>query len=167
MLVIFSGLPAVGKSSIARELARQMGATYLRVDTIEQTIRESGNLQPSLEDAGYRIAYAVAEENLRLGGAVVADSVNPLNITRDAWVAVVQEAEVAFLEVEIWCSDQEEHQRRVEHRVSDIPGLSLPTWDEVVSREYHEWDRARLLIDTARNGIDDCVRLIRQKLSGA
>jgi tRNA uridine 5-carbamoylmethylation protein Kti12 len=36
LLIAFSGLPAVGKTVIAREVARQLGAVYLRIDSIEQ-----------------------------------------------------------------------------------------------------------------------------------
>ena len=39
MLIIFSGLPGSGKSTIARALARRLRAVYLRIDTIEQAIR--------------------------------------------------------------------------------------------------------------------------------
>jgi predicted kinase len=42
MLIIFGGLPATGKTAIAQELARQIGAVYLRIDSIEQGIRDSG-----------------------------------------------------------------------------------------------------------------------------
>ena len=41
-LIVFGGLPGSGKSSIARELARETGAMWLRIDSIEQPIRESG-----------------------------------------------------------------------------------------------------------------------------
>lgn len=40
MLIIFSGLPGCGKSTIARALAKRLGAVYLRIDTIEQAIRD-------------------------------------------------------------------------------------------------------------------------------
>jgi hypothetical protein len=53
------------------------------------------------------------------------------------------------LEVEIVCSDVREHRRRVETRPSDVPGLRLPTWEEVQAREYRAWDRPRLVVDTA------------------
>lgn len=84
-LIVLAGLPGTGKSSIARQLARDMGAVWLRVDSIEQAIRDAGVVPGSLDDAGYRAAYAVAGDNLLLGLDVVADSVNPWMLTRNAW----------------------------------------------------------------------------------
>ena len=74
MLVIFGGLPGTGKSTIARALARRIGAAWLRIDTIEQAMVDAGRDRQALEDAGYRVAYALARDNLALGLSVVADS---------------------------------------------------------------------------------------------
>lgn len=41
-LIVLSGLPGAGKSTIARALAEAIGAAWLRIDTIEMAIRESG-----------------------------------------------------------------------------------------------------------------------------
>ncbi|EEQ16447.1 Uncharacterised protein [Yersinia frederiksenii] len=41
MLIIFSGLPGTGKSTIAHLLAERLKAVYLRIDTIEQAIRSA------------------------------------------------------------------------------------------------------------------------------
>jgi predicted kinase len=137
MLVIFSGLPGTGRAAIAQGLASQIGAAYLRIDSIEQAIRASAMTKGSIDDFGYRIAYAVAEDNLRVGLSVVADSVNPIGLTRDAWLNVSKRA----IEIEVTCTDLNEHRRRVETRVNDIPGFSLPAWADVVTREYHSWRR--------------------------
>jgi predicted kinase len=164
MLIIFGGLPGAGKTAIASELARQLDAVYLRIDSIEQAFRDSGVFSGPVEDAGYRAAYALAEDNLRLGRTVVADSVNPLKLTRDSWTEVASSAGVTAVEIEVICSDPKEHRRRVETRASDIPGLRLPTWREVVSREYHAWDRERLVIDTAGHAVEESVEIIRSML---
>ncbi len=39
MLIVFSGLPGTGKTTIAQAVVRRCGAVYLRIDTIEQALR--------------------------------------------------------------------------------------------------------------------------------
>jgi predicted kinase len=165
MLVILGGLPGVGKTTIARELARQIGATHIRIDSIEQAIRDcTPVVPPPLDEAGYRIGYAIARDNLRLGRTVLADAVNPLLITRDAWLRVAEDAQVPAIEVECICSDSREHRSRVESRTPDIAGLRLPTWEEVLAREYHPWNREHLVIDTAQRSVAQNVQTLRQAL---
>ncbi|PYR59935.1 MAG: hypothetical protein DMF85_06530, partial [Acidobacteria bacterium] len=67
---------------------------------------------------------------------------------------------VETLDVEIVCSDAAEHRRRVDGRAADIPGHRVPTWQEVVDRDYRAWDRDRLVIDTARLSVEESVRTI-------
>jgi predicted kinase len=157
MLIVFSGLPGVGKSTVAAMLARRLPATYLRIDTIEQALRVCATLPAGVVAEGYAVAYLVAEDNLRAGGAVVADSVNPLPVTRDAWLAVANRTEAPMLEVEIVCPDAEEHRRRVETRSSNVPGLRLPAWDEVLARDYRPWDRPHVVLDNATQTAEEVV----------
>jgi predicted kinase len=161
MFFVFGGLSGTGKSTIARSLAREAGAIWLRIDSIEQAIRDSRVL---IDDAGYRAAYAVAEDNLRLGLTVIGDSVNPWMLTRNAWRDAGLRAGAEVVEVEIICSDKEEHRRRVETRLSDVSGLILPDWEETINRDYHPWDREHVVVDTAGRSVSDCVALIRSFL---
>lgn len=152
MLIIFSGLPATGKSTLARLTAQEFRAVWLRIDSIEQAIADAG--LGAAGPAGYLAAYALAEANLRLGHVVVADSVNPIAITRGAWHAVAGRAGVAFLDVEVVCSDKAEHRRRAEGRMSEVPGLVLPTWAQIEGRDYQPWDGERVVIDTASGSVE-------------
>ena len=162
MLIIFSGLPGSGKTTVAAAAARILAAVYLRIDSLEMGIVRSGLVadQWDLGPAGYCAAYAVALDNLRNGMAVVADSVNPLKITRDAWRDVAVQAGTPFLEVEAVCSDEAEHRRRVESRLNNVEGLRLPTWTQVMKREYEPWDRERLVLDTAKLSVDEAVEAV-------
>lgn len=157
MLVVLSGLPGVGKTTIARELACALGAVHVRIDSIEQALR---NMGWQIEGEGYAVAYAVSEDNLRLGRIVVADSVNPWPITRDEWRSVANRAGVRVVDVEIMCSDVAEHRRRIQSRAADIPGHRVPTWSEVIGRDYRTWDRERLVIDTAQLDVQQSVQAI-------
>jgi predicted kinase len=167
LLIVLGGLPGAGKTTIARELARTLGAVHVRIDSIEQAIRTSGIGAAPLDDAGYRVGYAVAGDNLRLGRSVIADSVNPIPLTRDAWLAVATAAGVPAIEVEIVCSDPVDHRRRVEERDIDVPGLAPPSWQAVRDRDYRPWERAHLVVDTALRRPADCVAEIVNYLAAA
>lgn len=160
MLIIFSGLPGTGKTTIAREIARRLGATWLRIDSIEEALKRSSLRIDPVEDAGYAAAVALAEDNLKLGRLVVADSVNPVEETRAAWRIAAARAGCDAVDVEIVCSDAAEHRRRVETRVSDIAGQRQPTWSEVIGRDYRPWQGGRILIDTAGRPPQACVEAL-------
>ncbi len=147
MLIAFGGLPGTGKSTIAALVANRLAATTLRIDTIEQAIREArpGAIGPE----GYLVAYALAESNLRLGRTVVTDAVNPLPVTRAAFRDVAARSGCALLEVECVCSDTAEHRRRVETRIAEVSGLRLPSWEDVLGRDYRPWPEPHFIFDTA------------------
>ena len=149
MLIVFGGLPGTGKTTIARQIASQGAATYLRIDSIEQAMRDAGVPADGIGEAGYPVANAIAEANLLDGRMVVADCVNPVPESREAWRVVALRARVPLVEVEIICTDEVEHRRRVEQRVSEIPGLVLPRWRDVREHNYHPWNEPHVTIDTA------------------
>ncbi|MGZ2483713.1 putative kinase [Rhizobium pisi] len=157
MLIILGGLPGSGKTTVARALARRLGAVHVRVDTIEQAIRASGDPSIDIGPAGYVVAYGVAEDNLTLGSVVIADSVNPLEITRDAWLAVAARSGVTAVEIEVICSDKIEHRQRVETRKTDVEGLIKPTWQQVVDRVYDDWGNRPITVDTAAKDTQEIV----------
>jgi predicted kinase len=154
-LIVFGGLPATGKTTIARELTRRLGATYLRIDMIEQRLKDHGLAAGA---AGYVIANALATENLLIGRTVVADCVNPVAASRNGWRDTADRCKARLVEIELICSDAVLHRRRVESRPPDaVSGHKQPTWDEVAKRDYEPWDRARLVLDTAAEGLDRLV----------
>lgn len=163
MLIILGGLPGVGKTTLAKGVSTQLGACYVRIDSIEQAIKHSLLKIDDVIDAGYAVGYAVAKDNLRAGKIVVADSVNSIEITRKSWRDVAKAAGCAFIEVEVICSDQTEHEKRIKTRNADIPGHKLPDWPQVITREYESWN-AGMVIDTAGKSVDEVLREVLGRL---
>lgn len=164
-LFVIGGLPATGKTSISRALARRTSAAFVRVDTIEAAIVEQSPLEHPLGPVGYGVGYRVVADQLTVGLDTIAESVNPIAITRDAWLRLGHECGARVVEIEIVCSDENEHRRRAETRTLDITGLAGPTWEEIRSRAYEPWQREILQVDTARLSVDHAVETILARCS--
>ena len=172
LLVVVGGLPAVGKTAVCRALLGERPMTppmtWLRVDSIEQALRRSGEMAPDMPGgAGYYAAAAVAGDVLSTGGDVLVECVNPLPITRRLWERTAVDAGSRLLQVELVCSDRDEHRRRVEQRVSDIEGLVLPDWRDVLQRDYAPWPEADLRLDTGRLEVTGAAELIARACSSS
>jgi predicted kinase len=167
MLIVLGGLPGSGKTTVARALAARLSAAHLRIDSIEQALLRSGEMPQAPMVAGYVVAYAVAEDCLRAGGIVVADSVNPVAATRTAWLDVARRARSGAMQVGVVCSDPIEHRRRVDSRRADIEGHVQPTWQEVLDRDFEPWPGNVLVVDTARQSLDASIASILARLTSA
>ncbi|GAA6212321.1 hypothetical protein NBRC116602_20620 [Hyphomicrobiales bacterium 4NK60-0047b] len=81
--------------------------------------------------------------------SVVADSVNPISISRQSWRDCAQGSDCHVIEIELICSDETEHKDRIEKRKADIKGHKMPDWQNVLDREYEDWKSPHIKIDTA------------------
>ncbi|MGR4989408.1 AAA family ATPase [Vibrio rotiferianus] len=160
VLYIFSGLPASGKSTLAKLLARKIGAMYLRVDTVEQGLRDLCNVKVE----GYRLSYRVIRDNLELGVSCIADSCNPIELTRQEWQQVDESVDAVFVNIEVCCSDSDEHEYRVNTRASEVANLRLPNWDQVRNRHYEAWTDNVIRIDTSGQQIETSFSELVDKL---
>ncbi len=85
LVVILMGVSGVGKTTIARELARQLDAVHIRIDSIEQAVRESGVTVVSLDDTAKK-AFSSATPDVQILTGIVW--VNPDKPSEDvpAWL---------------------------------------------------------------------------------
>ena len=113
LLIVFAGLPATGKTTLARELARRLAATHLRIDTIEQSLKAAGL---AVGPTGYEIANALAADNLMLGRPVIADCVNPVLASRNGWRETAFRCSARLVEAEISGAARAKVVRRTQQR---------------------------------------------------
>ena len=151
MLIVMAGLPASGKSALAARIAGELRCAILSVDPIEAALWRAGigRDQPT-GLAAYVVAEDLAREQLRIGADVIIDAVNDAELARQQWRSLADEQGVDVAFIEVVCTDQEEHRRRLETRRRSLAGFVEPTWNEVRARSagFDGWADARLTIDS-------------------
>jgi len=151
-LVVLSGLPGVGKTTIAELVAARTGAVHLSIDAVEEAILACG-LPPGWKVgvAAYEAVRAMAEQNLRLGHDVVIDAVNDSEEARQTWrlAALRTHARIEFVHLVV--SDVQEHERRLRGRDRGLSHVGEPTWSDVQRRrdDYAAWSHDVLEFDSA------------------
>jgi predicted kinase len=162
-LIVLSGLPGSGKSTVADGLSRALSVPVFSIDPIEASMWRSGLAKAQTGIAAYEVAIALAEEHLRLGHSVIADAVNPVEAPRAAWRNLAAKYRADLKIIECVCADETIHRRRIEARVRDIAGMPEVTWARVLQRraEYEPWIDARLALDTS---IETPEKLLAQAL---
>ncbi len=154
VLVVLGGLPGVGKTTCAVELAQRMPATFVRLDAIESGIVAAGlSTFESIGPAGYVVAHHVARSAIGGGLHVVVDAVNPVAASRNGWRDLARECGAGVLLVEVCCGDEDEHRRRVESRTADLPGHQVPNWDDVEALGFEDWPDSDLCVDTSQSTV--------------
>ena len=152
-LVVVAGLPGTGMTTLARPLAESLAAAYLRVDAVETALERVTGTPAGI--AGYAVVHEVAASNLLLGLPVVIDAVSPVPESRASWQGLAERAGAALTVLETRLDDAAEHRRRVEARLPDLPEQRVPTWSDVTSLDYAQWDEDR---DGERTSVDTTDR---------
>jgi predicted kinase len=151
--VVVTGLPGVGKSSLARVIASELGLVALELDRMEAPLFRQGISGDSIGWSAYEALTALAEDNLRLGYGVLLDSVGWTRELRTRWATLAQANGMPYRPIEVVCSDLTLHRARVESRNSATrSGWANPDWESVAARRslYEAWDRPRLVLDSVR-----------------
>lgn len=150
ILLVFSGLPGTGKSTLAERAAGRLSCPLYSKDVIEATLWRSGiGREANSGFAAYELLTALAEQQLCRGQSCVLDSVATFERLRARWRTLASEHDAAFGVVECVCSNEALHRRRLEGRKRGIAGWYEVTWEEVerVRGNFDPWTDERLILD--------------------
>ncbi|MET3808078.1 putative kinase [Nakamurella sp. UYEF19] len=165
VIVALCGLPGSGKSALAEDLARNLGAPILSVDPIESAMVQVG--LPRSETTGiaaYVVAETLAAEQLAIGLSVVIDAVNDSPLARQQWVGLAEKSSVSMIFVEVRCSDPAVHRARLAGRQRDLTGIPEPDWASVQARRagLEQWTDPRLIVDSMDSRSHNVTLALRQ-----
>jgi predicted kinase len=165
-LIVFSGLPGTGKSTLAEIVGKQLHIPVFAKDRLEATLLRNG-LQPTVNEkslgyVGYELLTVLAERQLILEQSVILDSVASTHAIRNTWKELSTRYGADMRVIECVCSDQALHRVRLGTRDRNIPGWHELEWSDVekVKQYYQAWDEDRLVLDMA-NPIDENLSRVK------
>ena len=169
-LIVMSGLPGAGKSSIAEAIGRELGMPVFAKDRLEAALRrcdfaqEPGTAQ-RLGYAGYELITALAEQQLRLGQSAILDSVASTDSIRSRWRGLASTFGAGWYVIECICTDTSLHRERLLSRKRGILDWPELEWSEVerVQSYYAPWQQEHLILDAIhplQTNIDRAIRYV-------
>ncbi len=153
-LIIFSGLPGTGKTTLARPLAKRLRSPLLRVDDLFGILPAKMLAQAdSMWDELMGMLLALVEVQLEIGLTVVVDSVF-MGEDRAAARQLSEKHGADLKPIHTFVSDAGIWKQRVEQRVVDAPPEDqVATWSRirVQQRDFWPWEPGTaLFVDGAR-----------------
>ena len=152
-LIIFSGLPGTGKSTLAEAMGKALGIPVFAKDWLEGTLLRSG-LNPTIEEkplgfAAYELLTVLAERQLVLGQSAILDSVAGIETIRSTWRQLSRQYAADWRVIECFCSDEYLQRTQLRVRKRNIPGWHELEWSDVekVKQYYRPWDDECLKLD--------------------
>lgn len=147
-LIIFSGLPGTGKTTLARPLAERLRAPLLRVDDLYGIHPAKMRAQADpLWDELVAILLALVECQLEVGLSVVVDSVF-MGADRAVAQGLAEKYAAEFRPIYTYLSDPGIWKLRVDQRLKEAPPEDdVATWDriQIQQRDFWPWQSGTAL----------------------
>lgn len=145
-LVIFSGPPGCGKSTLSYLLSKKTGWAIITRDTIDRALEKADAYNPR---AGYEIIFELAHLNLSQGVSIILDAVFTTKEIQRQIIDIGQETNARSYIIICTCSDETVWKERITQRPEVVDGWTPADWTEVerVREAYHTWSLPHLELD--------------------
>lgn len=171
-LILFTGLPGTGKSTLAKAVSQQLQIPVFAKDIVEAALLRC-NVSTVLEDtkpvnyAAYEVLIALAAHQLDLNQSCIVDCVAGHPAVRNHFRTLANKHSARWIVIECICSNEEIHRTRLTTRQRNIPGYRELTWPELLATKerFTLWTEERLIIDSVTQ-LDENVNKVSSYITG-
>ena len=152
-LILFSGLPGVGKSTLAKRLARELQLPLLCIDDVIGEIPE--NVDVSFWDARVAVLLDLVKTQLEVGLSVIVESVF-MNTDRHHAQRLARRYQYRFLPIYVFISDENVWKERVTARSDELNEKDVATWDRIQHQRerFRPWETGTALFIDSLHSVD-------------
>jgi predicted kinase len=151
-LIIFSGLPGTGKSTLANRLARELQLPLLCIDDVIGEVPQNAGI--AFWDSRVAILLDLVETQLKLGLSVIADSVF-MNMDRYHARELALKYQARFLPIYVFVSDEDVWKQRATTRYNEMSGKGVASWENIQHQRqrFRDWEADTALFIDSLNAV--------------
>ncbi len=163
MLIIVAGLPATGKSTLAKRLAKKLNAVVLNTDVIRKEIFPKPKYTEEEKRIVYDVLFLLTKYLLMNGINVILDGTFYKRSIRHKAYDIAKKLGKTFIVIECICNEdvvrERLKKRRKEKSISDA---DYNVYKKIKS-QFEKIERPHIIVDTTNNiDLDDILTKINR-----
>jgi len=154
-LIIFSGLPGTGKTTLSRKLAAHTQKPLLAIDTLFEIPENMLACADPFWESLIHILLAFTEDQLALGLSVIVDSVF-MGEDREQARQLAIKHKADFKAIHAFNSDERMWEKRLTARQLQYPEIEMASWASVQEqrKDFWPWDENNALFADSADPVE-------------